>query len=463
MLYAGSRTLLGLGFVVMDEVHYLADRSRGAVWEEVIIHLPESVTVVSLSRDGLQRRGVRRVAGDRPRRDDHDRRGAPAGPALPARDGRQPAARPVRLLRRRRGGRLRQGGRPGQRRAGEDRPRRLGQHPADARPALAPQGQAGLLQGQAPDGDVGNGRRVWIPSRADVVDRLDREGLLPAIVFIFSRVGCDAAVTAVPQRRRPADHARRSATRSTRTSRPRCRDLPDEDLHVLGYHDFLDGLTRGIAAHHAGMLPAFKQVVEELFVRGLCKVVFATETLALGINMPARTVVIEKLTQVERRDPRRHHAGGVHPAHRPGRPPRPRRRGPRRRALAARHEPARGRRPRLDPHLPAPLVVPPVVQHGGQPGAPVRPGDRRASCSSSPSPSSRPTRPWSGWPGSCARARRRSRATPRPRRCHLGDFMEYAGLRRRIGDAREGRQQGPPRRPARGGARVAAACSSPAT
>src|SRR3954449_6897722 len=49
MLYAGSRTLLGLGFVVMDEVHYLADRSRGAVWEEVMIHLPESVTVVSLS------------------------------------------------------------------------------------------------------------------------------------------------------------------------------------------------------------------------------------------------------------------------------------------------------------------------------------------------------------------------------------------------------------------------------
>jgi ATP-dependent RNA helicase HelY len=76
-----------------------------------------------------------------------------------------------------------------------------------------------------------------------------------------------------------------------------CQDLPEEDLHVLGYHDFLDGLTRGIAAHHAGMLPAFKHVVEELYVRGLCKVVFATETLALGINMPARTVVIEKLVK----------------------------------------------------------------------------------------------------------------------------------------------------------------------
>ncbi len=76
-----------------------------------------------------------------------------------------------------------------------------------------------------------------------------------------------------------------------------CRHLPDADLEVLGYDDFLDGLTRGVAAHHAGMLPAFKQCVEQLFVRGLCKAVFATETLALGINMPARTVVIEKLSK----------------------------------------------------------------------------------------------------------------------------------------------------------------------
>src|SRR5690606_15029488 len=75
----------------------------------------------------------------------------------------------------------------------------------------------------------------------------------------------------------------------------RCRTLLDEDLGVLGYWDWLSGLERGLAAHHAGMLPAFKEVVEELFQRKLIKVVFATETLALGINMPARTVVLEKL------------------------------------------------------------------------------------------------------------------------------------------------------------------------
>ena len=420
----------------MDEVHYLADRiARRGVgggdhpparsrWRVVSL----SATVSNAEEFG---EWLATVRGET----DHDRRGAPAGAALPARDGRQAAARPVRRLRRRRRGRLRQGGRPGQRRAAQGRPRRLGQQPDQATGARRAAREAGPA---ASARQVGNGRRVWIPSRVDVVERLDREGLLPAIVFIFSRVGCDAAVTQCLQRRPAADHAR-GARRDLRVRRGRAAGTcPTTTSHVLGYHDFLDGLTRGVAAHHAGMLPTFKECVEELFVRGLCKVVFATETLALGINMPARTVVHREARQVERRDARRHHAGGVHPAHRPGRPPRHRRRGPRRRAVAARHEPARGRRPRLDPHLPAPLVVPAVVQHGGQPGAPVRPRDARASCWSRRSRSSRPTRPSSGWPGSCARARTRSTGYARPRTCHLGDFMEYAGLRRRIGDAEKG-------------------------
>ena len=115
-------------------------------------------------------------------------------------------------------------------------------------------------------------------------------------MFIFSRVGCDAAVQQCLSAgvRLTSPEERDTIFEYVEAA---CRDLPEEDLQVLGYHVFLDALTRGIAAHHAGMLPAFKHVVEELFVRGLCKVVFATETLALGINMPARTVVIEKLTK----------------------------------------------------------------------------------------------------------------------------------------------------------------------
>jgi len=290
MLYASSGTLTGLGYVVMDEVHYLADRSRGAVWEEVIIHLPESVSLISLSAtvSNAEEFGewLETVRGDTVTIVE-ERRPVPlyqhvlvgrrmldlfATSDVDAAAGFVKEGAPVNaeLLRVARddfaSSRLKD------RRTPKGRPQRGGRRP------------------------VGNGRRVWIPSRVDVLDRLDGAGLLPAIVFIFSRVGCDAAV----------EQCLRSGLRLT-TPEERdeifalveeaCADLPDEDRAVLGYHDFLDGLTRGVAAHHAGMLPAFKQCVEQLFVRGLCKAVFATETLALGINMPARTVVLEKLSK----------------------------------------------------------------------------------------------------------------------------------------------------------------------
>lgn len=293
MLYAGSRTLEGLGFVVMDEVHYLADRDRGAVWEEVIIHLPESVALVCLSATvsnaeefgewlGTVRGELSTIVEERRPvplyqhvmvgKRMHDlfassdvdaaagfvKEGALVNEQLMriARDDWASS----RLMRDRRSSRK---GRPGS----SKNPRQ-----------------------------VGNGRRVWMPSRVDVLDRLDREGLLPAIVFVFSRVGCDAAVSQCLQSnlRLTTPDERDEIFEFVEAS---CRHLPPEDRSVLGYDNFLDGLTRGVAAHHAGLLPVFKEVVEKLFVRGLVKAVFATETLALGINMPARTVVIEKLSK----------------------------------------------------------------------------------------------------------------------------------------------------------------------
>jgi ATP-dependent RNA helicase HelY len=267
MLYAGSPALKDLGYVVLDEVHYLADRSRGAVWEEVIIHLQDSVRVVALSAtvsnaeefgDWLaQVRGGTEVIVDEHRpvplwqhmlagrrlydlfTDDGHHEVNPELVRLAHRESiRQPSSRPGR---------------------GGHRPRRA-----------------------AP------------PYRPEIIDRLDAAGLLPAITFIFSRAGCDAAVQqclAAGLRLTTPDEARVIEEVAAR----RTGDIPEEDLTVLGYHDWVLALRRGIAAHHAGLLPAFKEVVEELFTAGLVKAVFATETLALGINMPARTVVLEKL------------------------------------------------------------------------------------------------------------------------------------------------------------------------
>jgi ATP-dependent RNA helicase HelY len=151
-------------------------------------------------------------------------------------------------------------------------------------------------RGTGPGGRSGRPRRWQPPQRADVVDRLDRAGLLPAILFIFSRAGCAAAVQqclAAGLRLTNADE--RGEIR--RIAQARVASIPAEDLTVLGYWEFLDGLERGLASHHAGMLPAFKEAVEECFVRGLVKAVFATETLALGINMPAKCVVLERLVK----------------------------------------------------------------------------------------------------------------------------------------------------------------------
>src|SRR6185312_12205858 len=130
--------------------------------------------------------------------------------------------------------------------------------------------------------------------RARLVELLGSQNLLPAVFFIFSRVGCDAAVQQVLRAGvRLTNAAERDEIREI--VEERCRTLRDEDLAVLDYWEWLSGLERGVAAHHAGMLPAFKEVVEELFQRKLVKAVFATETLSLGMNMPARTVVLEKL------------------------------------------------------------------------------------------------------------------------------------------------------------------------
>jgi ATP-dependent RNA helicase HelY len=266
MLYANSSTLTNLGSVVMDEVHYLADKFRGAVWEEVLIHLMESVQVISLSATVSNAEEF----------------GEWLGEVRGATEVIVSEIRPIPLY---------QHVLIGNRmidlfsEAGRVNPEILGLEREAMRRVKSPRGRRDKFND--------NENRL---SRAEIIEKLQRENLLPAITFIFSRVGCDAAVKQCLNegvRLTTTEERIEIAATATRYT----QNLAEEDLEVLGYRDWLTALERGIAAHHAGLLPSFKGAVEDLFKRGLVKAVFATETLALGINMPARTVVLEKLTK----------------------------------------------------------------------------------------------------------------------------------------------------------------------
>ena len=266
MIYAGT-PLDDLGVVILDEVHYLADKMRGPVWEEVIIHLPAHVAIIALSAtvSNAEEFGawIREVRSS------------------------------CEIV------------------VSEKRPVPLYQHMIvgeDIFDLYAPTGRGKLnpeLVAATRDSGMrgGRGSRSWNrevhvrrESRPSTLISLDRAGLLPGITFIFSRAGCEDAVRQM------------LSTRITLTTRSEAAEiesyvdevielLPPEDAIVLGAAAWKRGLMRGIAAHHAGMLPLMKESVEHLFSRGLVKMVYATETLALGINMPARTVVIESLTK----------------------------------------------------------------------------------------------------------------------------------------------------------------------
>ena len=322
MLYADSDLLIGLGFVVMDEVHYLADRLRGPVWEEVIIHLDPSVQLVALSATvsnaeefGAWLQEVRGrteviVSETRPVPlwqhvivgeelldlfvDEHGEAVVSHGPG--ARADRQVNPEIERItsfslpVDERTGGARGRGyrGRKGTR--GRHRPRgagrRGGRHGGSSHGGARPSG--------APRGGAGAGARPM--RRPEVVELLDDAALLPAIMFIFSRAGCEGAVQQCARARlRLTDDHERGEIRAVLDER--LAEIGVEDEEVLGLHAFRRAVLDGYAAHHAGMLPLLKTVVEELFARGLLKVVFATETLALGINMPARSVVLEKLVK----------------------------------------------------------------------------------------------------------------------------------------------------------------------
>ena len=273
MIYARSPALRDLDVVVLDEVHFLQDTYRGPVWEEVIIHLPPQVSLVCLSATVSNADELTEWIS------------TVRGPTTAVLEDRRPVQLDnlyligdathdrVHLFQTLINGR-----------ANHEAARIDGE---GHRPDRGAKRQKGAPAAR---------RKLYTPNRMAVLELLEDRSMLPAIMFIFSRNQCDAAAAACLS----------AGTRlTTGDERERIREIVDArlgamdltDLAVLGYSQFLAQLEAGVAAHHAGMVPPFKEVVEACFTEGLVKMVFATETLAVGINMPAKTVVIEKLTK----------------------------------------------------------------------------------------------------------------------------------------------------------------------
>lgn len=288
MIYAGSATLDRLSHVVMDEIHYLADRERGAVWEEVILNLDESVNIIGLSAtvsnseefgDWLSTvRGDTKVIVT-------DKRPVPLEQWMMVGRKIYPLFEPD---------------------TGGQVNRELEHVISRIQADQAEEGRADYESGRGFRARA-EGRRSGIKrpedrqrpvGRPDVIRVLQGRDMLPAITFIFSRAGCDGALHQC-LRSNLVLTSHEESVRIEEIIDAGVEGIPEEDLEVLQFPQWKAALKRGFAAHHAGMLPAFKHIVEKLFVQGLVRMVFATETLALGINMPARSVVLEKLVKFD--------------------------------------------------------------------------------------------------------------------------------------------------------------------
>ena len=275
MIYAASPTLEGLRYVVLDEVHYLQNPYRGAVWEEVIIHLAPEVDLVCLSATVSNAEEfadwIQTVRGETEA-----------------------------VIEERRPVRLRHLYLVGDKEAeGHPRPAHLRRAGPTPRVELRPNPEApARFPVHPPRAEVrGPAQGPPVHTAADRGRRAARRGADAAGHLLHLQPGgCDQAVDAcLAAGIRLTDAGEREQIRAIAAAH--LDTLSDADLELLGYSSWMAGLEAGFAAHHAGMVPPMKEAVEEGFAAGLVKVVFATETLSLGINMPARTVVIEKLSK----------------------------------------------------------------------------------------------------------------------------------------------------------------------
>ena len=282
MIYARSQALESLGVVVLDEVHFLQDAYRGPVWEEVIIHLEPTVQLVCLSATVSNATEL------------CDWLTTVRGPTTPIVETKRPIELSNHYL---------VGDKTTSRLRifdtlvdGRANPEVLRFEQEAAKQSIR-QPSRGNRDRQRSNKSTGrSSTRIFAPNRSDIIKELAATDLLPAIFFIFSRNQCDEAA-------RSCLKMGISLTNDVEKKQivaiahERLTEFSDDDLAALQFTQFVEQLEAGIGSHHAGIVPTFKEIVETCFARGLVKVVFATETLAVGINMPARAVVLDKITK----------------------------------------------------------------------------------------------------------------------------------------------------------------------
>ena len=274
LLYEGAAILEGLEVVVLDEAHFITDADRGPVWEEVVIHAPPAVRVVALSAtldeaqllaDWLsERRGPTDlvVCEERPVPLRHLY-------AIGRLDGSDPILLPVEV-------------------EGEPNPAAI---TMDGNRVRETRGE-GLRKRYR------SRIRPVPPPRRDLLSLLVREELVPAIWFVLSRSGCEAIARGVVEAGAGFTTPPESIELRRRADRL-AAGFAAADLRALDFGGWATRFAAGVATHHGGLLPAQRELVESAFAEGLVKVAFATETLALGVNLPARTTIIDRITRSE--------------------------------------------------------------------------------------------------------------------------------------------------------------------
>jgi antiviral helicase SKI2 len=312
MLYRGADLIRDVEFVIFDEVHYVNDLERGVVWEEVIIMLPEHITLIMLSATVPNTYEFASWVGRTKKKDiyvistlkrpiplehylwaekgihkivDSDKKFLEKGwkDANDVLSGRNKVKAASIAEPPTRGGANQRGGRGGNPRGGQQRG---GQQRGRGGPPRASHAPGHMGRGGRPGGrtSAAQDKTLWV----HLVQFLKKESLLPACIFVFSKKRCEENADALSNQdfctatEKSAIHM--VIEKSIARLKPEDRVLPQ----IVRLRDLLG---RGIAVHHGGLLPIVKEVVEMLFAQTLVKVLFATETFAMGLNLPTRTVV----------------------------------------------------------------------------------------------------------------------------------------------------------------------------